>query len=620
MGSIDEVRERLSIEQVVGKRVALKRAGAIYKGLCPFHNEKTPSFIVTPSRGRYHCFGCSADGDIFNFVMATQNMEFHDALAALAAEAGVTLDDPREGAATYALETRIYEMNAAAATYYQAMLAAAPGARARDYLQRRRISAATIDKFGLGYAPDSRDTLCVRLRGAGYSDEEIVAAGLAMATDGGGPLRDRWHGRVIFPIRDAKGRILGFGGRVMGDGEPKYLNSPATPVFDKSRVLYTVEHAAEAIRAAREGVVVEGYMDALRAHQEGFPNVVATLGTSITEQQLQALSRLAPRLVLALDADPAGQQAAVKAGLAALGALAARKLPEPGALPGSPRRGDTQVYVATLPPGQDPDDAIAADPAVWREAIAGATPLMEHYFSLVEAGLDRARVEWRQEAVDALVPAIGQLSGIGVQQAYIERLAALTGIDSRYLRSLTPGGAPSSPPRRREARRPASAPLPAAPSAADPVRVREEYLLALLLQHRPLPADVAAELASYAIRTAELASLFDALLRGGGLDLAAERLAERLADAMAGRPAVPPDRLAGVVHVCVLELEQEWQRRELKSLGQVLAEADHDTVREMDSRALEVMVHELRLDSQLVKAQAQYYRGQPVRPGDGEHA
>lgn len=602
MGSIDDVRERLPIEQIVGEVVALKRAGALYKGLCPFHGEKTPSFIVTPSRGRYHCFGCGADGDIFNFTMATRNLDFHTALHELAARANVELDDPRRQAEAGAVETRIYEMNAAAATFFQSLLASAPGTPARNYLRRRRITAATIDAFGLGYASDTRDTLCRRLRDAGYTNDEMAGGGLALAPEEGGPPRDRWHGRLMFPIRDAKGRIRGFGGRLLGDGEPKYLNSPATPVFDKSRVLYAIEHAANAIRGARESVVVEGYVDALRAHQEGFTNVVATLGTAITPSQLRALANLAPRLVLALDADPAGQKAAVRAGLAALSALPATD---------KTRHDAVRVFVAALPPGQDPDDAIAADPEGWRRAIAEATPLMDHYFALVESGVDRTRPEWRQEAIDTLAPVIGQLDGVGLQQTYIERLAGLTGVDARYLRDITPGGASLGAPRRRDTRRHAGS-APPAPISADPVRVTEEYLAGLLVLHRPLPTAARAELASYEPLTSDLAPLIAALVRGSEPQPAEEDMVERLATTAARWPTVAPDQLTGMIRVCLLRVSAERGRRALRAMGRVVAEVDRETAREMDSRALEVLTLKEQSATRLQQEQSRHYRHQPA--------
>lgn len=605
MAGIDEVRERVPIEQVVGRVVALKRAGSTLKGLCPFHGEKTPSFIVWPSRGTYKCFGCGEGGDIFSFVMKTRHLEFGDALRELAAEAGVTLDDPRQGRDEDSLKSHIYEMNAAAATYFQSMLAVNAGARARAYLERRAISAATIERFGLGYAPESRDGLGVRLRGAGYSEEEIVAAGLAIASEEGGPVRDRFRGRLIFPIRDAKGRILGFGGRVLDGGEPKYLNSPATAVFEKSRVLYTIEHAAEAMRSTREGVVVEGYMDALRAHQEGFGNVVATLGTAITEQQLHGLARLAPRLVLALDADPAGQKAAVRAGLAALHALPRRS--DPADLSGAARREAVQVYVAALPDGQDPDDAIAADAEIWRRAIADAAPLMDHYVALVEKGLDRAQPSWRQEAIDTLAPAIAQLDGVGLQQVYIERLAALTGVDARYLRDLIPGGAPRTGSGKRPAPRRESA-APAAAPRVDAIRVTEEYLLGLLLLHRPLAPDARAELEGYIPMTGELAPLLAALLAGSNTVSLSDDLIERLSTAAQRQPAVPPHQLAGAVRLCLARIHEERARRELLDLGRVLAEVDRDTAYEMETRTLETMIAKEQLVVRYQKEQSQYRR------------
>jgi DNA primase len=619
MGTVDDVRERLPIEQVVGKVVPLKRAGSTYKGLCPFHTEKTPSFIVTPSRGRYHCFGCSADGDIITFVMATQNLDFGSALRQLAAEAGVTVEDPRETRSADTRTARIRDMNATAATYFQAMLLAAPGAAARDYLHRRHITEATIDRFGLGFAPDARNGLCTHLRKAGYTDDELVAAGVAIVAEEGGPMRDRFRGRLIFPIRDAKGRILGLGGRVLGAGEPKYLNSPATPVFDKSRVLYTIEHAADAIRSAREAVVVEGYLDALRAHQEGFSNVVATLGTAVTEHQLRALARLAPRLVLALDADPAGQKAAARAGLAALSALSVSdaRASQPLATATGMRRDAVRVYVATLPAGQDPDDAIAADPAAWRRAIADAVPLMDHYFTLVEAGLDRTRPEWRQEAIDTLIPAIGQLGGVGVQQAYIEHLADLTGIDARYLRDLTPGGAPQHAPSRPQTRgRGGAAALQGSPPpVADPVREPEKYLAGVLLLHRPLPPDVRAELATFTPLTPELAPLFAALASGKEPPPAEEDLAERLADEAAQRPAIPPAQLLDLLGEVRLRVEGERVKRELLHYGHVLPELDPQTAREMDPRVLAAMALKEQLAVRFQKEQAQHRR-QPVGSAD----
>ncbi len=615
MASIDDIRERLSIEDVVLDQVQLKRAGSTYKGLCPFHNEKSPSFIVTPSRGTYKCFGCGKYGDIFSFVMETKHIGFLDAAQLLADKAGMTLDKPDQDSPENKLKDRVYEMNATAAVYFQQMLAAPPGTQARAYLTRRAITQKTIDDFALGYAPGHGE-LCKRLRDAGYSDEEMVDGGLAVAPEGDGPIRDRFYGRLMFPIRDAKGHIQGFGGRVLDDGQPKYINSPATAVFDKSRALYAIERAADAIRSVREVVVVEGYMDALRAHQEGFTNVVATLGTAITEQNLRALARYAPRLVLALDADPAGQRAAIKGGLIALKTL-------PKTTASGTKREPTDIYVAALPDGQDPDDAIAADPTVWRDAIAGAAPLMDHYVALVTASLDRGKPTWRQEAIDTLVPAIGDLDGVGLQQTYIARLSDLTGVDARYLRDevtrvsgvpvQAQAGRRVDSGRRRE--RAVAPPPPPTPDAVDPIRTTEEYLVGLLLLHRPLAPEVRATLETYAPGDIELAALLSALLDGYAPDPTREGLAERLA-ALAGKgPPVSPGNLLLQVHDLVTRVGAERSRRELLDLGEALSAVDRETAREMDGRVLKVMALKEQAEVRYQREQMQHRR-QPAMAGE----
>jgi len=608
VGSIDDVRDRLSIEDVVGKAVQLKRAGSTLKGLCPFHNEKSPSFIVTPSRGTYKCFGCGRGGDIFSFVMEREHVEFREALRMLADQAGITLDEPGRDNPEHDLKARIYEMNAAAAMYFQQMLGAPGGAGARAYLDRRAITDATMEKFALGYAP-GRGELCKRLRDAGYSDDELVGAGLAVASEEGGPVRDRFYARLMFPIRDTKGQILGFGGRVLDDSKPKYLNTQMTPVFEKRRALYAVEHARDAIRAAREAIVVEGYMDALRAHQEGFANVVATLGTAITEENLRALNSMSAglRLVLALDADPAGQGAALKGGLTALKAL-------PKKAADGTRRETARIFVATLPEGQDPDDAIAADPDTWRRAVAAAVPLMDHYFTLVAAGLDRTGPEWRQEALDTLIPAIGELDGVGLQQAYIERLAALTGVEARLLRDRMPGAGPAA---RRDGRRPerVAQSRPPLPDAVDPVRTTEEYLMGLLLAHQPLPPEVRAELDTYAPLTAELVPLLSVTLFGADPGPEQVELAERLAACAGKQPPVPSHQLQSAVQMCLVRINDIRTRRETEDLSRLGDEVDPDTARDIAKRIDEKLVLQVRLTNRFDRVQS-HYRLQPAAAGD----
>ncbi|MGH2343816.1 MAG: DNA primase, partial [Chloroflexota bacterium] len=365
----EEIRGRLPIETLVGESVALKRTGRNLSGLCPFHKEKTPSFIVSPERGTFHCFSCGAGGDIFRFHMLINKVEFPDALRALAARTGVELDP--ETARRKAVESRSYEVLQAVSLYFQQALAAPAGAQARRYLEVRGLRRETIERFGIGFLPDWGEGLRRLMPERGVSEQDLIDAAVLHPSEQGREPFCSLHGRVIFPIRDMQGRVCGFGGRVLSEEKPKYLNSRQSAIFNKSTVLYTIDRAAEAIRAAGEAVIVEGYMDALRAHQEGFANVVASLGTAITAQQLGLLARLKAReaetplrVVLALDADPAGARAAAEAGVRAVIELR----PAGGGAPtrlGGPNRRPLDLHVATLPEGRDPDEVIAVDPAAW---------------------------------------------------------------------------------------------------------------------------------------------------------------------------------------------------------------------------------------------------------------
>ncbi|MGI5835145.1 MAG: DNA primase, partial [Chloroflexota bacterium] len=287
----EEIKARLDIADIVSERVLLKKAGKSLKGLCPFHVEKTPSFVVFPETGSWHCFGCGEGGDIFTFVMRSQNVDFAEALAILAARAGVELRSSERGQQPDGGVEKLYAANEAAAAHFRSMLASPAGARAREYLRRRQISAESIADFEIGFAPDSGAGLAHHLLQLGFSREEILQAGLAGENESGA-LYDRFRSRVIFPIRDNAGRLVGFGGRSLSnDAQPKYLNTPQTALFDKGGCLYAVDKAKKEIRQTGRAVIVEGYMDALMAHQHGYRNVVASLGTAVTGRQLSQLKR-----------------------------------------------------------------------------------------------------------------------------------------------------------------------------------------------------------------------------------------------------------------------------------------------------------------------------------------
>src|SRR5690349_3545882 len=340
--AINEIKTRLGIVEVVQARTPLQRSGRNYKGLCPFHGEKTPSFVVFPETQSYHCFGCGANGDIFAFVMNTEGLEFRDALARMARQAGVQIAPRDEGeAAADRQRERLYEACAAAALYYHNLLvrSSAEGAKAaRAYAQERGLTEATIARFGVGYAPDSWDATANYLRERGFSNAELLEAGLIIEREGeNAGYYDRFRHRLVFPIRDLRGHTTGFGARTLDDRPPKYMNSPQTPIYDKSATLYGIDQAAAAIKSQRASVIVEGYMDVLIAHQTGHSNVVGASGTALTDKQADILKRLlrrpdnldtvTPYIVLALDSDTAGDLAALR-GSALLGSNVRVDLPE----------------------------------------------------------------------------------------------------------------------------------------------------------------------------------------------------------------------------------------------------------------------------------------------------
>ncbi len=379
---VERVREAIDIVELIGSTLDLRKAGKNYKALCPFHQEKTPSFYVFPETQSFYCFGCGASGDAITFVMRTEQLGFREALERLAERAGITLrssrlhDDQEDEQ-----RQRLFELNRLAAAWFAHVLwSTAFGEPARAYLERRGVDRATAERFGLGFAPDAPAALLRYLTQRGASADELVQAGLVVRRDDGS-LVDRFRNRVIFPIRDRQGRILGFGGRSLGDVQPKYLNSPQTPLFDKSSVLYALDLAEESIRAQRSAIVVEGYLDAITAHQFGYSNTVASLGTALTERQGKLLRRLADRILLALDADAAGRQATLR-GLELLRtalADAERPVADPRQLVRFERTLGVELAVVVLPEGFDPDDLIRQDRPRWEAALARPVPLVDYY-------------------------------------------------------------------------------------------------------------------------------------------------------------------------------------------------------------------------------------------------
>lgn len=357
---LDELRTRTLLSALINKSVKLVRAGHEFKGCCPFHNEKTPSFYVNDDKGFYHCFGCSAHGDAIRWMTEQRGLPFIDAVKELASAAGMDMPAMDQRAAEKAEAARgLHEACAAAAAWFTQQLRGLAGAEARAVLERRGVTAETARAFALGFAPDSRGGLRAALKD--FPEALLIEAGLLIKVDDK-PAYDRFRGRLMIPIRDARGRVIAFGGRIIGEGEPKYLNSPDTPLFDKGRTLYNLDRAAAAARKAGRIIVVEGYMDVIALAQAGFGEVVAPLGTALTNAQMERLWRLADVPILCLDGDAAGQKAALRAAHRALPLLA------PG----------RSLSFATLPAGQDPDDLVrVSGPAAVEALLAQTGPLVE---------------------------------------------------------------------------------------------------------------------------------------------------------------------------------------------------------------------------------------------------
>lgn len=434
---VDEVKAKLDIVEVLSESLALKRAGRTYKALCPFHDEKTPSFIVFPETGTWRCFGCNEGGDIFTFVMKRESLEFGEALRVLAQRSGVVLGRGPEQPSEAEISP-LLRVNEAAALHYHDLLVSrmSPGF-ALKYLQSRGISTESVQRFLLGYAPDSGATLLQYLVAQGFDTETIARAGLAL-TDERGRWRDRFRGRIIFPIRDLDGRIVGFGGRgISSDMEPKYLNTAQTPVFDKGATLYALDLARGVIQRLGRAVVVEGYIDAIIAHQHGFGEVVASLGTAITDKQLRQLRRLTRAIYFALDSDAAGEGAA-RLGFVVAGEALDDVAPVPtrGGRILYQKTGASAIKIMALPPGKDADDVVRGDPSLWEKLLERAVPPMEYIIDVATRRHNLATPEGRKAALDFLLPALQAIAEPVQRGMYVQRVSRLIGVDEKVLVEL----------------------------------------------------------------------------------------------------------------------------------------------------------------------------------------
>ncbi len=408
--SVDEIKNRLDIVSVIGGYIKLQKAGANYRAVCPFHSEKSPSFFVSPSKQIWHCFGsCSEGGDMFKFVMKIEGVEFKDALKILADKAGIAIK--KEAPEITTKRQKAYDICNTASFFFKKQLESSSGKEVREYLKKRGLKDETIEKWNLGYSPFSWQSLSDFLVGKGYKREEIEEAGLSLKSEKGRPY-DRFRGRIMFPIFDGNSRVVGFGARIFKEKESsgaKYVNTPSTIIYDKSRTLYGIDKASLELRRRDACFLVEGYLDTLMVYQEGFENVVAVSGTSLTPYHLRIIKRYTDNLYTAFDMDTAGESATRKG---------IQMATEAG----------FNVKVITMDEGFDPADIVRDNPKKWEEMVKGAKPMHDFYFDTTLSKFDKNTLEGKKMISKELFPVIKKLPDKIEQDLWLKDLVKILGV------------------------------------------------------------------------------------------------------------------------------------------------------------------------------------------------
>jgi DNA primase len=412
---VEKIRSSVDIVSLISESVELKKSGRKYRGLCPFHNEKTPSFYVDETKQLFYCFGCGVGGDTFKYVMLQESLDFPGSLRMLARRAGISLPETGPSERGSEKEALLAACRAASALFKRILNDRPAGEPGRRYLEKRGLGAEVIDSLGLGFAPDRWDTLREGLVPQGHRPEILMAAGLLVRREGGGGFYDRFRNRIIFPIVNASGDVIGFGGRIIGDGEPKYLNSPETLVYNKRESLYGLYNSRRAIREAAEVIVVEGYLDFASLHQAGIRNVVATLGTSFTEEQASLLNRITVNVVLNYDADPAGESASKRS----LEGLISRGL---------------KVRILQLPDGRDPDAFVCAEgEAAYRQLLREAPSCFEFLVDSASRDRDFTDPASVADAAREIVPVLARVPSRIERSGYVSLLAERLNVEDTLL-------------------------------------------------------------------------------------------------------------------------------------------------------------------------------------------
>ncbi len=475
---IDEIKQRVNIVEVVQEYLPLKKAGTNWKGLCPFHGEKSPSFMVSEDRMIFHCFGCGEGGDVFAFLMKMEGYEFPEVLKLLADRAGVKLErhDPR----IQHERNLLTEITDLASRFYAKVLEESPQAEtAREYLKNRSLKPETIKNFGIGFAPEGWETLCNFLAKRGYKDEDIINSGMALRSVNRRGIYDRFRKRVMFTIRNTHGQVVGFTGRLLPEDEKKpdaggkYVNTPESALYHKGSVLYGLDQAKQEIKRDDLAVLVEGNMDVVSSHQAGIKNAIAASGTALTDDQLKLLGRYTHRLAVAFDADAAGDNAAKKGIVTAL-------------------RNGFLVKVIIIPPelGKDPDDLVRKDPELWKQAIVNAVDIIDFLVASAKAKLNLKTIEGKKLAIQQIVPIIAEVNDPVAAAHYVKVLSEAVGIPDDVIRGELPKKQTPHPTSNTPV---ATGDVPRATSQLTRERSLSERILAIYLVHesiRPIVHDL----------------------------------------------------------------------------------------------------------------------------------
>ena len=574
MASAEDIKGRIDLVEFIGEGVPLKRAGRNFTAPCPFHNERTPSFFVFPDRQSWHCFGaCATGGDVYSFVMRRDGVDFGEALRQLAARLGIEVSPSGAGKARQERSKALKEINRSAASYYQAALKRDPAAaEAREYLLQRGIDETATEDFRLGYMPVSGVDLEARLKSDGHDERLWVAAGLFRKRDDGsiGPM---FRGRLIIPIQDARSDYIGFGARSLDDSTPKYINSPQTEVFEKRSVLYGINRAHDSIREIGQVVIVEGYMDVIAAHQNGFENVVASMGTALTENQVVTLRRLANRFVLALDADAAGDEATLRSLEGSW-----HILERPARNAAGPHLTDRE----DLPRGKDPDDIVRESPETWDQLLIAARPVVEYVFEAVTSRFDATTSSGKQAITRRLAPLVKNAPNIYEQNARVHRLAQMLHEDENVIRLALGEGLTFRGGRRAKKLAQSRRPGPFEEVGRETL---EEYCLASLLRYPELWG-IAQELAPEHFFKGHVKEIFGFAARGVPTEALRDHLDEVLQEefdrilSYEVQPVSYWEREEGLGE-CVKRLERRLVLSELEAIqSQYGSEVDLDSLSE----------------------------------------